>query len=188
MDYWEKRYKNGGNSGDGSYGDYAIHKALIVNGYIKSHNIKTICELGCGDGNQLYLFNGYEKYYGYDISPHIIESNRKKNNNDKIIFVDKINMLPASVDLALSLDVIYHIIDLDICTQSLCQLFKLSHNFVIIFSSDCENDSASKHIVHRKFTDFVSTNISGFSLLDVIDNQLNTWAKFFIYKKDLVCC
>ena len=51
-EYWENRYKNNETSGDGSYGKLALFKSSIINNFIKDYNIKSILDLGCGDGNQ----------------------------------------------------------------------------------------------------------------------------------------
>lgn len=40
--YWEARYKNGGNSGAGSYNKLALFKAEIINEFIKKNNIKSV--------------------------------------------------------------------------------------------------------------------------------------------------
>jgi hypothetical protein len=70
--FWEERYKTGGNSGAGSYGEYAVYKAQIINDYIIKYNIKTISDFGCGDGNQISLLKGFESYMGHDISSYAL--------------------------------------------------------------------------------------------------------------------
>ena len=64
--YWKRRYDNGGNSGAGSYNRLAKFKAEIINGFVKSHMIKTVIEWGCGDGRSITInaislicWNGY---------------------------------------------------------------------------------------------------------------------------------
>ena len=42
--YWEKRYSEGGDSGNGSYGKLAEFKAKIINRFVKENQIKTIIE------------------------------------------------------------------------------------------------------------------------------------------------
>src|SRR5690242_8181522 len=59
--YWERRYQNKGNSGVGSYGEKAIYKANFLNAFVAEKEIKSVIELGCGDGNQL----GYFKFREY---------------------------------------------------------------------------------------------------------------------------
>src|ERR1041385_8036217 len=66
--YWEARYREGGNSGDGSYGRLASFKAQVLNDFVARNQIRSVVEFGCGDGNQLSLAQ-YPKYLGLDVSP-----------------------------------------------------------------------------------------------------------------------
>lgn len=181
--YWEDRYITGGNSGLGSYGEYAKHKADVINNYIKKLNIKTISDFGCGDGNQISLIYGYEKYVGFDVSKHIVSlCDEKFKNIENMSFINTINDLPES-DLCLSLDVIYHIIDENEYQEYLKQLFNKSKKYVLIFSSNHENDSIVNHIYHRVFTKWVNDNINNFKFIEEINNNLKTSAKFFLFEK-----
>ena len=49
--YWNKRYKNGGNSGSGSYNHLAKFKADVINDFVLKNNIKSIVDYDVGDGN-----------------------------------------------------------------------------------------------------------------------------------------
>ena len=51
--YWISRYKQGGNSGAGSYNNLAEFKGEIINDFVATHHTKTVIEFGCGDGNPL---------------------------------------------------------------------------------------------------------------------------------------
>ena len=74
-DYWNTRYKTGGNSGAGSYNNLANFKAKIINNFIQKNNIQSIIDYGVGDGNQLKLINTENKIYtGIDVSSIIISS------------------------------------------------------------------------------------------------------------------
>ena len=53
IEYWENRYKNKGNSGSGSRNKLQEFKSSIINEFIKTNNIQTVIEFGCGDGYQL---------------------------------------------------------------------------------------------------------------------------------------
>jgi hypothetical protein len=50
--YWEERYSQGGNSGSGSYAKFAEFKAEVLNDLVQQNAIRSVIELGCGDGNQ----------------------------------------------------------------------------------------------------------------------------------------
>lgn len=44
--YWEDRYRRGGNSGSGSYGRLAAFKAEVLNEFVASHAISEMVEFG----------------------------------------------------------------------------------------------------------------------------------------------
>src|SRR5690349_24554192 len=51
--YWEERYRQGGNSGVGSYGQLARFKAQTINRFVAEQAVTSVVEFGCGDGAQL---------------------------------------------------------------------------------------------------------------------------------------
>ena len=191
VDYWENRYKSGGDSGQGSYEELAKFKAEIINNFINHENLKKIVEFGCGDGNQLSLAN-YPNYVGLDVSLKAIEicSHKFKNNKSKSFFIynpmgyyDNNGLFKA--DLVLSLDVIYHIVEDDIFIKYMKDIFETSQSFVIIYSSNTDtNLSKAKHIKHRKITEYIEYNFPDWILLDRISNKFPhlSSAEFFIYK------
>lgn len=182
--YWNNRYVAGGNSGAGSYGEYAMHKADVINNYIKKYEIKTICDFGCGDGNQISLLTGFDKYTGCDISPHIIEECRKRFNNDKRYSFYEYGYEMPHADLCMSLDVLYHIINFANYEMYLASLFGKSDKYVLIFSSNHDrNNDNTPHIYHRNFTKFVDEYITNFKLVEKIENKLGTSAEFYLYEK-----
>lgn len=182
--FWEERYKSGGNSGAGSYGEYAIYKAQIINNYILKYDIKTISDFGCGDGNQISLIKGFEEYMGYDISSYALYLCVKKfSGNTKMHFCSLISDLQEA-DLCLSLDVLYHIIDEKEFEYHLSQLFGKSKKYVLIFSSNFDgNKVVANYIQHRKFTDWINKYYKNFKLVEELENFLQTSAKFYLYKK-----
>lgn len=183
--YWENRYVSGLDSGRGSYGKSANHKATMINNYIINHDIKSISDFGCGDGNQIGLLKGFENYCGFDISPYIIDVCKQKFiDNSKMTFCTKINDLPES-ELCLSLDVLYHIIDEKDYENYLFQLFNKSKKYVLIFSTNHQEKTISSYILHRKFTDWVDTHCKDFVLVEELENSLKSSAKFYLYKRKI---
>lgn len=195
MDYWEKRYRSGGNSGKGSYDKLAKFKAKIINKFVQDHNVKSIIEFGCGDGNQLSLAK-YSNYLGIDVSPKAIAIciEKFKGDNTKSFFSyttkyfeNMSNFLKA--DATLSLDVIYHLLEDSIYEKYLHDLFECSDKYVIIYSSNDSSSSFFKapHVKHRKFTNFVEKHFTNFKLLNQIENDYpeQSPCKFFIYEKNL---
>jgi cyclopropane fatty-acyl-phospholipid synthase-like methyltransferase len=192
--YWENRYNKNGNSGSGSYGRLSEFKADEINKFVTEKRIKNIIEFGCGDGNQLLLAK-YENYLGLDISETAINLCRDKFKNDhnKRFEIFQFYVDQKKFDLALSLDVIYHLVEDEIYDNYMRRLFSSSNKYVIIYSSNfSDKDCSVPHVVHRKFTDWVKINVSDFVLETTIQNkypyrtedQDNTsLADFYIYKK-----
>ena len=74
-DYWETRYRKGGTSGTGSLSDLKKWKWNLIDSFFEE--IDDVVDVGCGD---LAFWHGKDckKYVGIDISPHIIELNKKR--------------------------------------------------------------------------------------------------------------
>ena len=186
--YWEDRYKDNKSSGAGSYGSNAKFKSKIINNFVKKNKIKTVLELGCGDGNQLSLAN-YPNYVGIDVSETIINKCKKDFSKEKsktfytLIDFDKVKD-KNFFDLSLSLDVIYHLVEDSVFDLHMKTLF-YSSKYVIIFSTNF-NDYfyAKQHVKNRKFTDWIDKNISNYDLIEIIRNE-NILSKvdFYLYKK-----
>lgn len=179
-DYWIKRYERGGNSGPGSYNKLAEFKAEIINNFVQDHNITTIIEYGCGDGNQLKLAE-YPSYIGFDISTKAIDLCQKTFPNDKTKNFKLLNEYHGEkATLTLSLDVIYHLVEDDVYTAYMTRLFSSSEQFVIIYSSnfDSEPESTIPHVRHRSVTNWVENNQPNWGLLQLIPNK-------FPYKGDV---
>jgi SAM-dependent methyltransferase len=172
--YWEKRYREGGTSGYGSYGRLAEFKAQIINKFIEDEEIERIIEFGCGDGNQLSLIR-IKNYVGVDVSPTIIKKckiNFKGNPHKSFYTNDEFRALSLKADLALSLDVIFHLIEDDIFESYMNMLFNASERFCIIYASNTKNKfDPAIHVRHRRFTDWVTENIKNWRLSQVIYNK-----------------
>ena len=190
--YWVERYKRGGNSGYGSYGQLAQYKADILNEFAEKNFISTVIEYGCGDGNQLTLAK-YPHYIGFDISPDAIVQCKKIFDNDSTKAFYLMNEYDGQkADLTLSLDVIYHLVEDDVFENYIRLLFDSSQKYVILYSSNVDaNRFSSPHVRHRKFTLWIEANLLGWDLIKHIQNPYtddrntkeHSNADFFIYQK-----
>jgi hypothetical protein len=194
--YWNLLYKSGGNSGAGSYGRLALFKAEIINRFVVDHKIHSVMEFGCGDGNQL-SFSEYPSYTGFDISSLIIKTCKGLYINDMTkSFFTMDEYKGQTAELCLSLDVIFHLVEYDVFEAYMKRLFLASDQFVIIYSSDYNtpDDMPLCHEKHRKFTEWVSVNVQGWTLIEHIPNRYpyrndqneESVADFFIYRKDTI--
>ena len=188
--YWESRYAAGGNSGEGSYDKLAKFKADFLNNFVTANSINRVVEFGCGDGNQLSLAN-YPEYIGLDVSSTIIKqiSNKFLRDETKSFFLynsdcfqDHLGIVVG--DLTLSLDVIYHLIEDDIYQAHMSHLFSSSNRYIIIYSTDFDQ-LLSRHVKHRKFSDWVHRNREEWRLLERADNKYPELSKaqFFVFEK-----
>lgn len=177
-DYWERRYARGGDSGAGSYGDLARFKAQVLNEFVNLHDVGSVIEFGCGDGHQLGLAT-YPSYIGLDVAPSAITLCRKNFEDDPTKsfylystphFLDHERLFRA--DLAISLDVLFHLIEDDIFEGYLRHLFSAADRFVIVYSSDEEVPTKSGHVRHRNFSRWVAANIDDFRFVERISNPL----------------
>jgi len=185
--YWEKRYTSNGNSGAGSYGASAAYKADILNKFIVDQGVKSAVEFGCGDGNQLTLLN-FTSYVGFDVSNTIIKKCRLKFKGDegkRFYEYSSFNTLPETSlyvsDVALSLDVVYHLVEDHVYEDYMKSLFSSSTRFVIIYAWDVEGEK-NLHVKHRKFTDWIRQNITNFSLKIHLPSDKG-YCDFVIYEK-----
>ena len=172
-DYWENRYKKGGNSGAGSYNNLAAFKAKVINNFVTENNINTVLELGSGDCNQLSYAN-YKKYFGYDVSKTAIDICKKKFNYDKtktFIYLNENYKINQKADLSISLDVIYHLVEDNDFNLYMKNLFESSNRYVCIYSNNKEK-KASGHVRCRKFTAWIEKYVSDkWKLIKFIPNE-----------------
>lgn len=192
--YWDDRYNTGGNSGAGSYGRLARFKADVLNDFVIKHAISSVVEYGCGDGAQLEMAN-YSEYTGFDVSPQAVALCRNKfsGRQNYQFFETKILLdNEGSFDLAISLDVIYHLIEDDVYDAYMKRLFASSSKFVIIYSNNIEKKFDAPHVRGRKLTLWCDEFAKDWALYQVIENIYpydpaepndTSHADFYIFKR-----
>ncbi|ANY76615.1 hypothetical protein BBD41_16945 [Paenibacillus ihbetae] len=173
-DFWETHYINGNSSGTGSYAHLAEFKAMIINSFLDQKKINTVIEFGCGDGNQL-SFMKYKKYVGVDVSQSVINKNKEKycGDKNKLFYTteEKDKYISQDYDLALSLDVIFHLTEEDVYEQYMHDLFSSSKKYIIVYSSNHEEFTVWPEFRHRKFMRYVQENCAEWVLIDFIPNK-----------------
>lgn len=176
-EYWERRYLTGGNSGDGSYGPLAEFKAEVINGLIANHSIRSVIEFGCGDGNQQRLIQ-CEEYLGFDVSDRAVSLCRQISPERRFFQMDEYE--GEFADMALSLDVIFHLTgDWQIYVK---RLFLAATRCVVIYSTnlDYPPHPSAKHVRHRRFASQVPNN---WRLAEYIPNRYpeRSNSDFYVY-------
>lgn len=192
-DYWIDRYQSGRNSGSGSYGKLALFKAEILNNFVESRRLKTVIEYGCGDGNQLKLAK-YPAYIGFDVSKEAVTRCKEMFIGDSSkTFMMMNDYKEERSDLAISLDVIYHLVEQNVFNDYMNRLFDSAEKYVIIYSSNTNKNKRvqSPHVKHRQFTDWIQNQKSEWKLLEHVPNKhpfmgsqaTGSHSDFYIYER-----
>lgn len=187
--HWQRHYEHGGDSGPGSYGESALYKADLINRIIREHSIRSIIELGCGDGNQL----GYlqvDRYVGLDVSKVAIKrciarhaENRTRSfiQYDPECFHDPLRIVSA--ECAMSLDVIFHLVEDDVFTRYIANLFRCAHRFVIIYALDQEHQrSVHVSVRLRKYSEYIAKAIPEFRAILHVPS-VGSFGDFYLYER-----
>jgi len=193
--YWEGRYLAGNHSGVGSYGQFAEFKAEVLNAFVEAHDVQSVIEFGCGDGNQLALAE-YPEYLGIDVSATALAHCRERFADDS----SKTFRLTSEYrgeqrDLSLSLDVIYHLVEDDVFQRYMQTLFDAAQRYVVIYSSNSDDNDRfdGLHVRHRMFTRWIELYAPDSTLVEHIPNRYpfrgnhrtGSFADFYIYQKPL---
>lgn len=189
--YWDRRYREGRTSGAGSEGEEGSYKARYVNDFIRDHQITSVIDWGCGDGQVLELLqvgpahSPYVAYTGIDVSATILERNRK-HFREFVFATPNEAMIPGrewSADLALSMDVLFHLPDdVDFFTY-LNQLFNSADRYVLIYSTNHAGGRTARHVLRREFTPDVAKHFPEWRLSTVETPLHEGLASFFVYEK-----
>lgn len=193
-EYWERRYATGGNSGAGSYNRLAEFKAEVIGDIMRRHSLASVIEFGCGDGAQLALAD-YPDYIGIDVSPTILEQIRERfADRPEYRFILSEDLPPdAQADVALSLDVIYHLVEDEAFAAYMRALFDSARKMVVVYASNHDAPGDAPHVRHRAFGRWVETHRPGFRLIETIPNRYpfdpaqphdTSFANFYVYARE----
>ena len=192
-EYWNARYKLGGNSGSASYNELALFKADVLNEFVQAHRVSTVLDFGCGDGAQLALAC-YPNYIGLDVSEKAVELCRTRYQDDRNKQFHPIAVgQPAFIaDLTLSLDVIYHLVEDRVFNQHMAALFNASRKYVGIYSSNEDRVSPGPHVRHRRFVTWIERQRPDWRQIGFVKNKYRwdetrpkqtSFADFYFFEK-----
>lgn len=151
-EYWDARYLDGKGSGKGSRGRQANRKAAYVNRLVRQRRISSIIDWGCGDGRVCSRLH-VGSYTGIEVSPAALDLARKAADGPgrRWHVYDGEHAPPVgTADLALSLDVIFHLTDDEMYRRYLDLVFG-SAPLVCIHSSN-RDEAGREHVLHREWT------------------------------------
>lgn len=191
--YWDRRYRDGRTSGAGSEGTEGAYKADYVSNFCAEHDVTSVIDWGCGDGQVLELirFPKYIAYLGIDASPTIIRKMEQKFTAPyRFMTVDEYwHTFPIeSYRLALSLDVLFHFPDDDDYARYLAHLFGTATQYVMIYSTNYAGGRTSRHVMRREFTRDVKILHPEWNLIKIESPLADGLASFFVYEKEVKHC
>ena len=160
--FWIRRFKDaaGRGSGDGSQGRLRQYKAGFLNRFVAAHSVRDVIEFGCGEGEQLFPMD-YPIYWGFDVSQTALAACKERFSvRPRWWFSPMEDYVGQAAELALSLDVIYHLVEDDVYEDHMRTLFDAACRFVIVYSTDTPRQCVDQppHVHHRRFTDWVPRN------------------------------
>lgn len=190
--YWERRYREGRTSGAGSEGDEGAYKAEYLSRFLAEHDVKTVVDWGCGDGQVLELveFPQQTQYIGVDVSPTIVERMRAKELGPRCLFhtIDSFQTgTRTHFELALSFDVLFHFPDIADYLRYLDLLFQSAEKYVMIYSTNYGGGRTSRHVYRREFTPDIAERFPNWELRTVETPLREGLASFFMYEKVSLC-
>lgn len=181
--YWDRRYREGRTSGAGSEGDEGAYKADYISDLIHNHDIESVVDWGCGDGQVLerMRLEGAE-YLGVDVSLTIV--NRMREKFPEYEFITPVpGMNDLKWELGLSMDVLFHLPDDADYFEYLDQLFGHSTRFVVIYSTNYAGGRTARHVFRREFTPDIAERFPDWELTTVETPLREGLASFFVYEK-----
>lgn len=154
--YWQSRYRAGGTSGAGSAGRLLVWKAAFINGFIAANGIGDVLDLGCGDG-ALAARIKVACYRGTDVAADALARTAAARDG-----TGAVRLVPwyamgreKPADLALSFDVIFHLVEDRTYGLYMRRLFAAARRFILVYSSNLDRAWPAPHVRHRRFTDAI---------------------------------
>lgn len=189
--FWEESYSKGRTSGSGSYGALAEGKSTFLNRLVRERAVHSVIEFGCGDGNQLSLAQ-YPSYVGLDVSRTAIGLCQSRFARDPAksfflydggCFTDRGGIFTA--ELALSLDVLYHLVEDRVFETYLGHLFAAATRLVVIYSTNAMAVGTAPHVRHRHFTPWIEEHCPQWRLAETARGPGSERARadFFVYER-----
>ena len=185
--YFEKRYKSGIGSGDGSIGKVRDFKHEILRKYLGYYNLHSFLDVGCGD-----LSFWHEKppkhYIGVDFSKTIQTRNKLKFDR-KFITVDIAKSVLPRADVIICFDVLFHILNDKDYSQIIFNMCRAAKKFVFIYTWLNEpKNYVRKHQKYRKLSDYFSLFIAyEFNYVGVyMKPEIDSIGALFVFKKSTI--
>lgn len=185
-EYWDKRYRGGTNSGEGSRGSYRKWKWKSIKRYVNVKD-KNVLDVGCGD---LAFLKGrkFGSYLGFDISPYMIAKNRGLRPGLEFAVKD-VTVLDKDLpqfDVVLCMDLLFHIMDESGFVRLLENLNRWAGEwlFVINWSENplAPNITDGEFQYYRNLTQYLD-KLPALRLLNVVKKRGDPYNSLYVFKR-----
>jgi hypothetical protein len=150
------------------------------------------------DGNFLSLLN-IPACIGINVSPTTLAhcSDRFASCSNYTFLLPEQLDVAEQAELALSIDVIFHLVEEDVFVRHIDQLFDHSTRFVLIYTSNFESAWPARHVRHRRFSTKVAALLPEWHLLAHVPNRFpynasrpddTSFSDFFLYGRTTERC
>lgn len=192
--YWDRRYRDGRTSGAGSEGDEGAYKAAYVSDFITAHDVMSVLDWGCGDGQVFRKMRlpevgdpSYVTYTGVDVSETILARMRREFPARDFYTPEYAAASGFTAELALSLDVLFHFPDDTDYFSYLLKLFGSAEKYVMIYATNYAGGRTARHVFRREFTPDIAERFPEWELRTVETPLREGLASFFVYEKVSLC-
>lgn len=160
--YWRSRHERSGQilGGWEAADDWKVE---LLNVLTRKHHIASVVDYGCGDG-RIGARLVAPVYTGVDVAPAALDRARaaRPDAEFRLLHPDAVPpVIPA--DMAISTDVVYHLVEDARYDDHLRALFGSARHVVVIVSSD-EELQVVEHVRHRRVVDDVLARFPGWRL------------------------
>jgi len=163
--YWTQRYKRDGHCGWGSFGQWAEQKCNALRIAWDTIGFKTLLDIGCGDLSVISSCKTFKdrefSYSGLDGSEEIISMCKVKFPDINFVGMKISDLVKSDIntrfDMFLCFDVIFHIVEDELCQRFLYWLFNGSSRGIALSFLRSNNEyvgSERGHFIVRNFSNF----------------------------------
>jgi hypothetical protein len=124
-----------------------------------------------------------------DVSAAALARCQREFPRHRFVPFEAIDAEPAA-DLALSIDVIFHLVEDRVFAAHMRALFGHARRFVLIYASNADMMWPAAHVRHRRFSDYVAARFPAWRLIAHVPNRYpfdplrpdeTSFADFFVY-------
>jgi hypothetical protein len=170
--YWKDHYRQHATPAESAFGRVADFKARVLRDFINRRDTESVIDWGCGDASPMILLE-CPHYTGVDICLDVITRCKREFKTDArkhFMLATEAKRAGVIAELALSLDVIYHLVEDDVFEAHMRALTESSTHFIGICSSDKDAPGRASHVRHRSFSAWIARHTPQWKRVEFVRN------------------